>query len=86
MWDIQIDKLNHFFYGSALAFLVTLLTVILKLNLFLIPFLGVFISLGLELYQGQFKKGKFEWLDAVWTFIPFMLFFLSILTIGTINK
>ncbi len=77
--NIDKDKLEHFLVGSVLALLTTLFVSAFNQNSFAIIFTGAFASVGWELVQGQFKIGKAELYDALWSFAPFVFAFIMII-------
>lgn len=74
--DISKDKLFHFLAGTLSAFIASVFVLLMDLQLTLIPFIGVFVSYLIEILQKEFKTGVPEWLDAVWSVIPFILFYI----------
>lgn len=63
------DKLQHFFVGSIIAFVIGLL----HLDYWLYLVIGFILSFGAEVYQKITKRGEFDFLDAIYTFLPFIL-------------
>lgn len=74
MIKIDKDKLEHFFYGSLVAFAITMILKLLLCDYQLwLVVIGVVIGFGFEIYQKVFGKGIYETLDAIYTIVPFVL-------------
>lgn len=71
---IDKDKLQHFFYGTIIAFIMAVVLKIITPNFQIwLLVLGAVIGFGFELYQKIFNKGVFEVKDAIYTIMPFIM-------------
>lgn len=74
IFEIEADKVNHFFYGSFIVFLVFMLTYSETIS-FLVC---IVIAILKEIYD-HFFGSKFDWMDIIWTILGGSIIFIRLL-------
>ena len=73
-FEIEKDKLNHFFYGT----IICVITYIITHSEYFSFFTCFIIAFIKEIYD-HFFGSKFDWLDIIWTLLGGLVIFIRLI-------